>query len=920
MIMMQNHRKLLIFFIIIYLVVSYFFVAIRYKQECKHWESITQDRLLIGANMVKHIMPSHYFDRAVDSTSISKFEHKNHIKMMCQAAWENDYAYLYAFKQANGKFYFLISSVTKLELANGDLDPYWLEYNEAPPELIQAFKSHKTVYAKVTDRWGTFYSVFSPEYSASGEYYIAGADYNYDVISQNLHDVKLYTLYQALVMLILLGLIIYSVSRMQRLNIRKLQFNKAVNESSPIGVASLHLNGIIEYANQVFADLLGVSIPSLEGNNINANLGFSRQDELINRIRICLSRQIPWQGEFMSHTPEGKEKWVNAQISLIQPDREGEAMLNIFAYDVTPQMKSRNALAQHNRILKFLSQNIHNLLANPELSDLFPDLLMQYGLNLNKSYTAVLKHNDKTYENVGSWINKELSAQNIPLQHLPQVHKNIHAHWNDQLQKGQIVTGDSFAFPISFLTMTGISAPGKLHLCPIFCDHNYWGFFLSLQCQTDDSLTVDMENMVLNSITDSIGSALKRFEINAILLKSTEAKSSFLSSMSHEIRTPLNGVIGMINLLNSTSLTPEQAEYTEAIQISGQQLLELINNILDISRIEAGKALLRNDPFSLTACIQSALNIISYELKLQNHTLQVSLDADLPRLIRGDETRLKQIIVNIMHNAIKFTTRGRITFAARRADANTLRFTISDTGMGMSSEQIRHLFEPFYQAGTIQQKLKGTGLGMAITKHLVEMMNGVIKVESFVGKGTEFTFTVQIPILEDSEEYLATRTQIMEKELASSRPIANQVEQRDAALSSGIAVLTGNDLDDKVLLNFLQSMNYPVQSFGDILHLKDALERDNLHITIVNLADQSSRIETVLTSLNSVMHSHPHMHWLLLIPASYLEMCQRNELEANVFCLPKPLDFDRMRDYLRLKIHDPQQPTNSNKSTPLEKR
>jgi hypothetical protein len=111
-----------------------------------------------------------------------------------------------------------------------------------------------------------------------------------------------------------------------------------------------------------------------------------------------------------------------------------------------------------------------------------------------------------------------------------------------------------------------------------------------------------------------------------------------------------------------------------------------------------------------------------------------------------------------------------------------------------------------------------------------------------------------------------------------------------------------------------------VQSFADLSCLEDALNTENLHLTIVNLADQSSQIETIMTSLNGLMISHPHMNWLLLIPASYLAMCERNELAANFFCLPKPLDFDKIREYLRLKLHNLQQQTKSKKSTSLEKR
>ncbi len=907
----RQKRTLFGYFVIAYLVVVILFTIFRYYDESSKWDDIIRTRLRTGAAMVKYILPGDYFDRAIDMNSISNTEHRKNIITLSQASWEGQFEYLYALKEMNGKFFFIASSQTRKEIKDNIYESYWLEYTEAPPALARAFKSHKTVYAKVQDRWGTFYSVFYPEYSPNGQYYIAGADYDFNYLKKTLQSILLSASLQAIILLILLFLIYITLSRLQKHYVRRLQYSNSVNEAAPIGVMSIQPEGQIDYVNPVFANLLGLSISNIDGLNIHDDLGFGKNDELINRIRICLNRQISWQGEFLNVSLTGKEYWVNAIINYILPEQDGKAMLNVFAEDVTTPMQSRISLGQHNKVLNFLSQAIHNLLANPDLDSTLPDVLEQYAINLNKSQVSILKSSSNSYEIVASWVNAVSTDTAMPINMFSQIHKSLQTNWETNLESGQIVNGESYDFPISLITMSRIPNPGILHLCPIFCDERYWGFIISLQTQREDTIDDELEHTVMLSIADSIGSALKRHKVELALRKSIDAKTSFLSSMSHEIRTPLNGVIGMINLMESTSLTDDQKEYVDAIRVSGRLLLNLINNILDISRIEAGKTLLRSNPIGLTSCVQAAINIVNYELKEKKLTLELSLDSKLPRIIQGDETRLKQIIVNLLHNSIKFTDRGVIRVAVERVNKKIIQFMVSDTGIGMTPEQVKNIFEPFYQAGSISQKLKGTGLGLAISKQLVEIMNGEITVESEPGQGTSIAFTVELPILEDSVDY-NEQSQITEQDAVE--------HSNNEHMPINIAYLLGDDLDDKILLNFLESRGYKLAVAENWKSMQNKLEIKEIKLAIANISLKNQAKASLINSLQKSFLDFPHIFWLILADEACKNLYVNNPLPDNVLCLPKPLDLDKIVIFVKESLEkNPSDLSNSKSGMKLEK-
>jgi CheY-like chemotaxis protein/two-component sensor histidine kinase len=283
----------------------------------------------------------------------------------------------------------------------------------------------------------------------------------------------------------------------------------------------------------------------------------------------------------------------------------------------------------------------------------------------------------------------------------------------------------------------------------------------------------------------------------------TKAKQQFLSNMSHEIRTPLNAILGMTDLLLMENPDKEQEDLLQNIRFSGKNLLVLINDILDISKIEEGKIILENTRFNILRLLNNidhAFQIRASEKKLEFH---LKMDHGIPEELNGDQFRLSQVLNNLLENALKFTEKGKIELLVKNNGNKDkkvyLKFSVKDTGIGISEEEKARIFERFEQASSdTTRKYGGSGLGLTITRNLLELMNSEIRIDSEPGKGTEFYFDLVFPIAETDKAVLPM----------------DEIPQEDIHQLNGgnhVLLVEDNELNMKVARKFLEKWNFVVE-------------------------------------------------------------------------------------------------------------
>ena len=305
--------------------------------------------------------------------------------------------------------------------------------------------------------------------------------------------------------------------------------------------------------------------------------------------------------------------------------------------------------------------------------------------------------------------------------------------------------------------------------------------------------------------------------------EASQAKSQFLANMSHEIRTPLNGILGMASLLLRKRLPPEEKRFAKSIERSGQTLLHLVNDILDFSKIEAGRFELESVEFSLTETLDDVVEALSSSATDKGIELVAHLADAIPARVRGDGLRIKQILMNLVGNAVKFTDEGEVVVRGRLVDSSDahvrVELAVRDTGIGMSPEQRARVFESFTQAdASMARRFGGTGLGLTIVSHLVESMGGELNVESELGEGSTFSFVLPFEVIAESESagalsLLESRRVLVVDDNATNREVLREqvsawggspqvVEAPSAALEAIARAVEAGTPFDLVLLDF----------------------------------------------------------------------------------------------------------------------
>ena len=596
--------------------------------------------------------------------------------------------------------------------------------------------------------------------------------------------------------------------------------------------------------------------------------------------------------------------WVLSRGKVLEWDPDGKPLVMFGTHlDITRLKETEKELIKLSKFQMIL-MNIASKYINLSLSEIDEAKgmsLKEVGefVKADRAYIFEYDWQNKTATNTYEWCMEGIESQIDNLQDIP---LNAVPEWVRTNEKGEMVSIEE-VFKLDkndparlFLEPQGIKS---LLAIPIMNGTLCEGF-VGFDSVRNKKVYTNQEKTLLKFFSEILLNIDTRAKLERSLIvekekamKANKAKSEFLANMSHEIRTPLNGVIGFGSILLDTDLNNHQKEYADTIMNSGKSLLEIINDILDLSKIEAGKMELNPEKTAVIDVIEKATVLVNFKAVERGNRLICTINKDVPKAIHVDPIRLKQILINLLSNAVKFTKDGEVElkvvnrFIDKEKKRVILEFSVRDTGIGIKENNKLRILDPFNQEDyTITKKYGGTGLGLAIIKSLLLKMNSHLTIESQYGKGSVFSFMLEVPYYDESGIKEHSFEKQPEKKIKTKKP------------QKKVLIVEDNEINMKVTEHIVKTIDIKAKIFKAETG-KSALELFRKHdpdIVLLDLRLPDIDGHQVTKRIRQTNQKTPIIAITAIVVKTEKEKCLAEGVNEYI---SKPLDLDKVREMIK---------------------